>query len=140
MMSTPRFRFVSGALALAGALSLAACGSNSTGGSSIELSPTAAEGRSLTTSNGCGSCHGPSGQGGVGPAFVGLYGTDVELDDGSVVLADREYLIESIKEPAAKKVDGFRLPMPTNQLTDAEVDKIVTYIEELAQPSEGATP
>jgi len=138
MMSTPRFRFVSGALALA--LSLAACGSNGSGTSSIELSPTAADGRSLATSNGCGSCHGPSGQGGVGPAFVGLYGTDVILVDGSVVVADREYLIESIKEPAAKKVDGFRLPMPTNQLTDAEVDKIVTYIEELAQPSEGANP
>ena len=55
-------------------------------------------------------------------------------------MADRQYLIESIKEPAAKKVDGFRLPMPTNRLTDDEVERIVTYIEELAQPAEGANP
>lgn len=140
MMTSPRLRFFSGALALVGAISLTACGSNGSGAASIDLSPAAAEGQSLSRSNGCGSCHGTSGQGGVGPAFVGLYGSEVELDDGSVITADREYLIESIKDPSAKQVGGFRLPMPTNNLSDDEIDQIVTYIEALATPTEGATP
>ena len=140
MMTTPRLRMIASALAPIGVLTLSACGANDSGAASIELSPVAVEGQSLARSSGCGSCHGPAGQGGVGPAFVGLFGTEVELDDSSVIVADREYLIESIKEPAAKKVAGFRLPMPTNRLTDDDVERIVTYIEELAQPTEGATP
>ena len=140
MMTTPRLHLFTGALALIGALTLAACGANSSGSASIDLSPAGAEGQSLALSNGCASCHGTSGQGGVGPPFVGLYNSQVELDDGSVVTADRDYLIESIKDPAAKQVAGYRLPMPTNQLTDDEIELIVTYIEEIAQPTEGATP
>jgi cytochrome c oxidase subunit 2 len=140
MMTTPHLATLASALALVGALALSACAANDSGAASLELTPVAAEGRSLASANGCGSCHGSAGQGGVGPAFVGLFGTVVELDDGSVIVADREYLIESINEPAIKKVDGFRLPMPTNRLTDDEVEQIVNYIEELAQPSEEVTP
>jgi cytochrome c553 len=139
MMSTPRFPAL-GVLALAGIVSLSACAANGSNADAIELSPVAAEGRSIANSNGCGACHGTDGQGSVGPPFVGLYGSTVQLDDGTTVTADRDYLIESIKDPAAKKTDGFRIPMPTNRLTDDEIDKVVAYIEELAGPSERTTP
>ena len=70
----------------------------------------------------------------------GLFGSSVELADGSTVIADREYLIESIKDPAAKQVAGYRLPMPTNRLTDDEIDQVIAYIEALATPSDGSNP
>ncbi len=140
MMTKPRLSTVVGALALVGTLSLSACAANDSGAPAIDLSPAAARGNTLARASGCGACHGANGEGGVGPTFVGLFGSNVELADGSTVVADREYLIESIKQPAAKKVAGYRLPMPTNRLSDDEIDQILTYIEALATPTDGATP
>jgi cytochrome c oxidase subunit 2 len=143
MMSTPfphigpLLHIGRGTLALVSAISLMACGGSS---DAPQLTDAADEGRSIAGKNGCGACHGANGQGGVGPAFAGKFGSTVELEDGSTVIADRDYLIESIKDPSAKLVDGFRLPMPTNNLTDEQVSKIVTYIEALATPAEGGTP
>lgn len=75
----------------------------------------------------------------MGPPFIGLFGSDVELDDGTTVVADQAYLVESIKEPTAKKVAGYRLPMPQNGLTDEDVDQIVAYIIDLADAEEGSS-
>ncbi len=82
---------------------------------------------------GCGACHGSDGGGGVGPAFVGLYGSEVTLADGDAVLADRDYLVESIVDPQAKIVEGYSLPMPRTELTDDEIDAVINYIEELSE-------
>jgi cytochrome c oxidase subunit 2 len=111
------------------AVALVGCGSD---GGDVELEPLAAEGRDLVRSEGCASCHGANGQGGVGPSFVGLYGSEVTLDDGTTVIADEAYLRESITDPRAKTVDGYGLPMPTNDLSDADVDAIIAYIAALA--------
>ena len=93
---------------------------------------------------GCASCHGSNGGGGVGPAFVDLFGSEttveikIESADGEVtteqkvVTADRDYLVESITDPSAKTVEGYSLPMPRTELTPIEIDAIITYIEALA--------
>jgi cytochrome c oxidase subunit 2 len=106
---------------------VAGCG----GDSSPDLSPAAEAGRDVMRTSGCSSCHGANGQGGVGPSFEGLYGSEVLLADGSTVLADDDYLRESITDPSAKKVDGYGLPMPTNDLDDAQIDQILDFIREL---------
>ena len=62
----------------------AACG----GSSRAEMSPEAESGRRIFNRAGCASCHGDEGQGTVGPALIGLYGSEVTLDDGSTVVAD----------------------------------------------------
>ncbi len=118
-------------LALASVSMLAACGSNAD--DTIDLSSSALKGRSVVRSKGCASCHGANGGGGVGPAFAGVYGSEVVLDDGESVVADREYLVESIVDPQAKIVEGYRLPMPRTELTDEEIDAVIDYIEELAE-------
>jgi cytochrome c oxidase subunit II len=109
------------------ALLLSSCGGEET----VELSPAAVEGRQIAGDLGCAACHGVDGQGGVGPAWVGLAGSEVELADGSVVLADTEYLRRSITDPDADLVAGYTTRMPENALTDAQVDAVVAYIEEL---------
>jgi cytochrome c oxidase subunit 2 len=63
---------------------------------------------------------------------VGLAGSDVELSDGTTVVADGEYLFESIRDPAARIVTGFSVQMPRNALTDEEIDEIVAFIGSLA--------
>ncbi len=111
----------------------AACGSSGTVEQSTPaLSPLALEGRDLASTSGCASCHGANGEGSIGPAWVGLAGSDVELADGSTVTADSDYLRRSIAEPGAQSVAGFTIAMPPNTLTPEEIDAVVAYIEELS--------
>jgi len=88
-------------------------------------------GRQVAVAAACSSCHGPDFDGGIGPSWVGLAGSDVALDDGSTVVADADYLFESIRDPSAKRVAGFGVAMPTNDLTDDEISEIVDYITSL---------
>jgi cytochrome c oxidase subunit 2 len=131
MMATPRF--VAPAAIATALVALAGCGANASS-VDLDLSPLGAEGRAITRSNGCASCHGTAGQGGVGPPFVGLFGSEVELDDGTTVVADAAYITESIKDPGAKQVAGYRLPMPSNNLTDEQITAVIAYIEDLSRP------
>jgi cytochrome c oxidase subunit 2 len=101
------------------------------GGGDLDLSPLADEGRAIANEAGCGSCHGPDGQGGVGPAWTGLYGSSVALDDGGSVIADDDYLRRSIVDPSAQKVEGFTIEMPANELSDQQIEAVIAYIREL---------
>lgn len=90
-------------------------------------------GQLLVTKNGCGGCHSitstplPNA-----PTWFALFGSNVELSDGSTVVADEAYLTESIKNPKAKEVKGFApSTMPPYTLTDEEVSDIVAYIKTL---------
>ncbi len=89
-------------------------------------------GEAIARDAGCASCHGGSFQGGVGPSWVELAGSEVELSNGSVVTADDAYLFESIRNPSTKTVAGFSLKMPGNSLTDDEIREIVAYIRSLS--------
>ncbi|MEM8904559.1 MAG: c-type cytochrome [Actinomycetota bacterium] len=95
------------------------------------LSPLAAEGRSIVEASGCVSCHGRNGEGGVGPAWAGLHGTEVLLDDGTTVIADEAYLVRSIAMPEVERRDGTTLAMPANDLSDDEITAVVAYLQEL---------
>lgn len=117
-------------------VTLVACGAN--GDSGPVLSAAGEAGREITRTNGCSACHGRSGEGGPGPTFVGLYGSVVELDDGTTVTADDEYLYRAIIDPSADRVAGYGFPMPSNDLSDAEVESVLVYLRELAAPEEGS--
>lgn len=95
------------------------------------LSPAAAEGRAIAIERGCASCHGDDFSGGLAPTWIGLHGSEVPLIEGGMVIADRDYLVESIVEPMAKRRLGNALQMPRVSLTDDEVQSIVDYIVEL---------
>jgi cytochrome c oxidase subunit 2 len=112
----------------AAVLAVSACGG---GDSGPELSPAAKAGRDIASAVGCLACHGSAGQGGVGPAWKGLAGATVELEDGMSVVADRAYLERSIVQPGADITRGYTIVMPVFDLTSDEVASIVTYIQEL---------
>lgn len=120
------------ALAAAALLLTASCSSDDDATEeAVELSPAAQEGLRVAETNGCTSCHSTGGRDGVGPSWNGLAGSEVELDDGSVVVADEEYLRRSIVEPNAQIVAGYRGIMPERSLDPAEVDAIVAYLQEI---------
>jgi cytochrome c oxidase subunit 2 len=82
---------------------------------------------------GCNSCHNVDGTKSKGPTWKGVYGSMVELNNGTSVLADEAYIKESIMYPQAKIVKGFDTIMPTFQglLKPNQFDGLVAYIESL---------
>lgn len=106
-----------------------ACG---TDGEVPELEGEPERGRQIAADNGCAVCHGQHGQGGATSGFFGLWESDVELSDGTTVVADAEYLRRAIVDPSAEIVAGSRLQMPAVELTEDEVDAMLAWIEALA--------
>jgi cytochrome oxidase Cu insertion factor (SCO1/SenC/PrrC family)/cytochrome c553 len=104
------------------------------------LSEAGARGRDISTSNGCAACHGSNGQGGAGPEWIGLADSEVELADGSTVIADDEYLTRAIGDPGAELVAGYSLRMPDNTLSDAEIADVVAYIRDLSPAQSDDAP
>jgi cytochrome c oxidase subunit 2 len=118
-------RFAVGASAVALVVGLSSCGESS------NLSEVAQRGKETALSNGCASCHGTQGQGGVGPTWIDLAGSDRELKDGTTVVADDAYLVRSILEPGVEEVVGYTLAMPSNGMSQAQADDVIAYIKEL---------
>jgi cytochrome c oxidase subunit 2 len=93
----------------------------------------AAQGAALFRSKGCSGCHGPAATVHA-PKLEGVFGSMVPLQDGRVVPADAAYLRDSILLPQADIAAGYPPIMPTfrNILSEEEVQKLVAYIESLA--------
>jgi len=89
-------------------------------------------GKLLTVKNGCLGCHSIDGTKMTGPTWFGLFGSTVELADGTSILADEAFISESILDPKAGEVAGFSpTTMPPYTLTEAEIANIIAYIKTL---------
>jgi cytochrome c oxidase subunit 2 len=99
----------------------------------------AANGKELFAQLGCATCHRSDTQG-RGPNLVGLFGKPVQLADGRSVMADENYIRESILNPQAKVTAGFKPIMPTfqGQVTEESLGALVSYVKSLAQPQQKA--
>ena len=95
--------------------------------------PPAEWGAELFVKKGCNACHSTDGTPGVGPSLKGVFGHEVLLSTGEKVIADENYLRESILSPQAKVVAGFTPVMPTFKgiLTDEEINALIAYIKSL---------
>jgi cytochrome c oxidase subunit 2 len=103
-----------------------------------------ASGADLFQSLACDTCHRPSTAGVVAraPELEGLYGKQVQLLDGSTVVADDNYIRESILNPASKVVAGWQPIMPTyqGQLNEEQLAQLMTYVRSLATADAGSQP
>ena len=112
------------------------------GGAAGSLTST---GQSLFQQLGCSTCHRSDVQS-RGPNLVGLFGRSVQLADGRTVIADENYIRESILSPGAKVVNGFKPIMPVFQglVSEEQLNALVAYIKSLNQPASrtagGPTP
>lgn len=128
---TARLLLAAPALLLPAVLLLGCGGGGSSDGSSTALSPEAAAGLDVAKANGCMTCHSVDGRKGVGPTWLGLYGSEVELADGTTVTADDDYLTRAIEHPGDQIVEGYSGIMPERDLSADEVASIVTYLRSL---------
>lgn len=99
----------------------------------------AQDGDTLFQQLGCNTCH-RFGVQGRGPLLNGVYGSQVQLEDGRVVTADDNYIRESILIPGAKIVSGFKNIMPSwqGQINEEQLNELVAYVRSLSPPPAGA--
>ncbi|MBD3402814.1 cytochrome c oxidase subunit II [candidate division GN15 bacterium] len=92
-------------------------------------------GEQLYTSKACNTCHSLDGSKVVGPSFLNLYNKEQMLTTGQAVVADENYLRESILNPQAKLVAGYDPVMPSYQgvLKDQQVDALIAFIKSLQE-------
>ena len=98
----------------------------------------AANGQSIFQQLGCQTCHRSDTQG-RGPNLVGVFGKAVQLEDGRSVMADENYIRESILSPSAKVVSGFKPIMPVFQglVSEEQLSALVEYVKSLSPAPSG---
>jgi cytochrome c oxidase subunit 2 len=73
----------------------------------------------------------------------GLYGKPVLFEDGTKAIADDDYIRESILNPQAKIVAGYKPVMPTfqGQVSEEQILQLIAYIKSLTkeQPAGAST-
>jgi cytochrome c oxidase subunit II len=89
---------------------------------------------------GCASCHagGPQQR---GAPLEGIFGKEVKLANGQTVIADEQYIRNSILNPSAQIVEGYQPIMPTfkGQVTEEQLNHLIAYIKSLTPGAATAT-
>lgn len=96
--------------------------------------PLAQRGAKIFQIKACASCHNvdnPVAK--VGPSLYKILGADRSFEDGSNLVADENYVRESILNSKAKIVKGYQPVMPAfqGQLSETELSALIEYIKEL---------
>jgi len=95
----------------------------------------AVEGRQILAKFACLVCHSieKDGENKQGPSFYGLVGSTRILSDSSTVVADQQYILSSIFEPASQVVSGYSVGMASYRglISDQEAQAIYKYISDL---------
>jgi cytochrome c oxidase subunit 2 len=75
------------------------------------------------------------------PPLENVFGSQVDLADGSQVTADEAYLRESILRPSAKIVKGYTAAMPPfeGQVGEEGMNDLVAYLKSLAAQKPGSS-
>ena len=96
-----------------------------------------ARGKELFEQFRCANCH--LGTAPIAPSLAGVAGSQVQLAEGAMVVADRNYLRESILDPSAKVVAGFQPRMPSfrGQLGEEALFDLIEYLYSL-RPEENS--
>ncbi len=81
----------------------------------------------------CKVCHSIDGSRIQGPSFLGLWGTKREMSDGTSVIADENYIRESIMQPQAKIRAGYPPAMPTFQgrFSEKKIQGLLVFLKSL---------
>ena len=101
----------------------------------------ASQGEKLFAKYACNTCHMDTATG-RGPVLAGLYGQTRPLTSGQNVVADDNYIRESILNPTAKVAAGFQPIMPTfqGQVSEDDLIRLLSYVKSIPAPAAVQTP
>lgn len=90
-------------------------------------------GKRIAMAQGCLKCHSVDGSQHIGPTWLDMYLRQEPLENGGTVLADEAYMTESMIDPRAKIVKGYKPLMPTykGKLAAPEAAALVEFIKSL---------
>lgn len=83
----------------------------------------------------CATCHSLDGTDLIGPSFLGLWGSESQLESGRSVTVDEGYVRESVLEPSKEIVAGYpnqMTPFNWGDKTDAHFDGIYAFLKSLS--------
>ena len=89
----------------------------------------AQQGFALFREHGCSGCH-AAGSTVHAPSLDGLLGSHVHLQDGRTIVADENYVRDSILAPDKDIVAGFAPLMPSfaGQLSEEQIEALIAYL------------
>jgi cytochrome c oxidase subunit 2 len=95
----------------------------------------ASQGEQLFQKYACNTCH-TNDATGRGPVLAGIAGRAVPLANGQSIIADDNYLRESILNPTAKVAAGFQPIMPTfqGQVSEEDLIRLISYVKSVPAP------
>ena len=96
-------------------------------------------GKKVYNSNGCAGCHSIDGSALVGPSFKGIWGTKVEMTDGSKHLVDNDFIKQMIEYPNRLVVKGYpkgQMPSFKGILTEKQILAVAAFIKTLGESSQ----
>lgn len=100
-----------------------------------EAKPTLEHGKQLYAKMNCIACHSIDGnnEGRIGPGMKGIFGKERPIKNGEAVLANEDYLAESILEPSKKIVEGYDEGMPSflGILSENDIASLILFIKSL---------
>lgn len=87
---------------------------------------------------GCNACHVP-GSSVRAPRLEGIYDRPVKLANGETVIADADYIRQSIREPNARIAAGYPEPSlmpayPIDRVSEEQIIELIEYIRRLGDP------
>jgi cytochrome c oxidase subunit 2 len=99
-------------------------------------------GRMLYETRGCAQCHSLDGSPNIGPSLKDVFGSTVQLSDGSQVVADENYLRDSILYPQKQIVAGYNPVMSSYAgiLKDRDVTAVIWFLKANSRHYQGPTP
>jgi mono/diheme cytochrome c family protein len=96
-------------------------------------SAQAMRGQQVSTDHGCIACHTVDGSPGVGPTWLGMWGSRSTLSDGREVLVDEEYFVQSVLNPGRDIVAGYPNVMLRAFVSDEEIVDLMAFARSLGQ-------
>jgi cytochrome c oxidase subunit II len=90
-------------------------------------------GKRVAMAQGCLKCHSLDGDPHIGPTWLDLYRRLETLETGETIVADEAYLTDSMIDPRAKIVKGYKPVMPTyrGKLAAPDAAALVEFIKSL---------
>ena len=81
----------------------------------------------------CNACHSVDGSLKLGPTIKNQYGKEIRHTNGTVMIINDDYILESLIDPLKHIVDGYTPIMPSYKpvLSDEDVKNIIAYIKAL---------
>lgn len=101
----------------------------------------ASRGQNLFRQTGCNACH-TGDSSARAPMLENIYGKTVNLENGETIKVDDNYIRESILQPQAQIVSGYKPIMPTfqGQFDEEQLLELVAYIKSLSAGREQIPP